>query len=128
MIVFLNSVNIIRNCDLDVGLMLSSKLLLNTYFCKRRTNNLTCEEPSRLCLHRNPGDDESETLAFSLKVFNIALENALLCQVDLNSQFEGTTWGQNGSCLLVTGEVRQLVSNQRLKLPETFLTGHKKCW
>ena len=99
MIVFPNSVNVTRHCDLDVGLMLSSKLLLNTYlFCKRLTNNLTREEPSRLCLHRNAGDVESETLASSLKAFNIALENALLRQVDLNSQFEGTTQSLNGSC------------------------------
>ena len=99
MIVFPNSVNVTRHCDLDVGLMFSSKLRLNTYFfCKRLTSNLSCKEPSRLCLHRNAGDVESETLASSLKVFNIALENALLRQVDLNSQFERTTQGLNGSC------------------------------
>ena len=91
--------NVTRHCDLNVGLMLSSKLLLNTYlFCKRLTNNFSCEEPSRLCLHRKAGDVESETLASSLKIFNIALENALLRQFDLNGKFGGTTQGLNGSC------------------------------
>ena len=79
--------------------MFSSKLLLNTYFfCKRLTINLTREEASRFCLHANAGDVESETLAFGLEIFNIALENTLLRQFDLNSKFEGTTQGLNGSC------------------------------
>ena len=90
--------NITRHCDYDVGLMVSSKLLLNKYlFCKRLTLDFTLKETSRLCLHASAGDIESKTLASGLEIFNIALENDLLCQIDSISKFEGATQGLDSS-------------------------------
>ena len=98
MLVLPNSVNITGHLDLNVELIVSSKFLLNTYlFRKRLTVNLTLNETSRLCLHASARDIESKTLARGLEIFNIALDNALLRQIDFISKFEGTTQGLDGS-------------------------------
>ena len=50
----LNSVNVGRHSDLNVGLILSGKFLLDTYLLvKRLASDPTSEEPSSLRLHRH---------------------------------------------------------------------------
>ena len=87
-----NSMKIATHLNLKVGLMFPSIFLVAPYlFGKRYTLNLTMNELSRFCLHTNAGNIDRKILARCFKIFNITLENTLLCQSDFISQFEGTT-------------------------------------